>query len=531
MAVLAQHHKKNLQSENERLQTLLKEQAETIRNQANFINLLHQKLQLSRLARFGRKSEKDLESGQQSLPFDDIEPVENQSELETPSEPSTETITYTRNKQKPGRKSLPKELPFVEYVHDLPEEEKQCPCGCALTHIRDEITEQLDIIPQRVFRAIHIRKQYACKGCEGTMRLSRMPLQPIPQSIAAPGLLAMVIDAKFNRHMPLFRQEAVFKDAGLSLTRGTLSHWLSKSSDLVAPLVKLMTADIVEYDIAYADETSLQVLKEKDRLPTQKSYMWLFSGGPPERRAFVYQYHPTRSQDIPFRFFEDFKGYVHADCYQAYVNLGKTKDIQHVACWAHARRYFADILKINKKPGVAHAVVKRMALLYELEKKLKEQKATPAQVFIARLRKAIPVLKALHAFLLESSHKTLPKSPLGQAIFYTLTHWNSLMAYCYDGRLEIDNNRSERAIKPFVIGRKNWIFHGSEKGAHAGSILYSLVETCKQHKINVFDWFKYVLTHISSAHTLEKLQALLPYNINPNLLENMSSIPPLLIPE
>lgn len=297
------------------------------------------------------------------------------------------------------------------------------------------------------------------------------------------------------------------------------------------PLVKLLEADINDYDIAYADETSLQVLKEKDRAPTQKSFMWLFLGGPPDKRAVVYQYHPTRGHQIPYDFFADFKGYVHADCYQAYVTLGQQEHIHHVACWAHARRYFVDVAKAHKKQGLAHQVVALIGKLYQIERELKDKDATPALVFMARVKKSRTILLQIKALLDDAQLKVPPKSPLGAALFYSLTHWESLNIFLFDGRLELDNNLGERTIKPFVIGRKNWLFHGNDLGAKAGSILFSLIETCKQNKIETFSWFKYVLTHIRQASTLEQMEHLLPYNIDPSLLTDMRSLPNLIMPE
>lgn len=510
-----------LQQEIARLTALLGQRDNTIQN------LQHQ-LHLFRTARFGRKSEKDVVSEQLSLQFDEAVAL---SDVNVPDAPETETITYTRGKKGTGRKALPSSLPYIEKIHDLNDDEKQCSCGCALTHIDDEITEQLDVVPQMTFRVIHIRKKYACKGCEETIRLAKLPKQPINKGIAAPGLLAAVIDSKFNRHMPLYRQEAMFAESKISITRGTLSNWLIKSAQLLTPLVKLMEADIHNYNIAYADETSLQVLKEKDRLPTQKSFMWLFIGGPPDKRAFVYQYHPTRAHQIAFDFFADFQGYVHADCYQAYVVLGQQEHIHHVACWAHARRYFTDITKNHKKEGLAHQIVKLIGKLYLIERELKDKQSSPAIIFMKRVTESRLILLEIKKLLDDAQLKALSKSPLGTAVFYSLNHWEDLNMYLYDGRLEIDNNRAERAIKPFVIGRKNWLFHGNDIGARAGSILFSLIETCKQNKIEVFSWLKYVLTHIHQAETMEQLEKLLPYNIDPELLNDIRSLPDLIMPE
>nr|MBA2650468.1 IS66 family transposase [Legionella sp.] len=226
----------------------------------------------------------------------------------------------------------------------------------------------------------------------------------------------------------------------------------------------------------------------------------------------------------------DFKGYLHADCYQAYVTLGTRDSIQHVACFAHARRYFVDVVKSTKKEGLAHQVVKLIAKLYELEKKLKEQEASVDTIFKERNQFARPILNELKTLLDESQLKVLPKSPLGKAVFYTLSHWPSLCRYLEDGRLEIDNNRSERSIKPFVIGRKNWLFHGNDVGARAGSVLFSLIETCKQHQVDAFAWLKYTLSNIHNTHTIEQLEMLLPFNVSPVELEDMRNIPKLIFP-
>jgi transposase len=529
MTVVSALSLEQLAQENARLIALLNQQEQTIKQQQSSITSLQ--LHLFRTARFGRKSEKGVVPEQMAMQFDEAVPVVEEHSLPEAASEEQQTITYTRSKKGTGRKALPKSLPYIEHVHDLTDEEKQCPCGCALTHIRDEVTEQLDVVPQMTFRVVNIRKQYACKRCEDTLKLAPLPKQPIPHSIATPGLLAAVINSKFRCHMPLYRQETMFHDAGIPLSRGTLSNWMIKAADLFTPLVKLMEDDIQNYDIAYADETTLQVLKEKDKLPTQKSYMWLFIGGPPSKRAFVYQYHPSRSHQIPADFFADFKGYLHADCYQAYVTLGTQESIQHVACWAHARRYFVDVAKTTKKQGLAHQVITLIGKLYHLEAQLKEQKATTNTILEARTLTALPIINELKELLDHACLSVFPKSPIGTAVFYALNHWQSLKNYLLDGRLEIDNNRSERAIKPFVIGRKNWLFHGSDIGARAGSILFSLIETCKHHQIDVFAWLKYALTHIQQAHTVEQLEQFLPYNINTLLLDDMRSLPLLCMPE
>jgi hypothetical protein len=292
-------------------------------------------------------------------------------------------------------------------------------------------------------------------------------------------------------------------------------------------------ADIIQnHDIAWADETPLQVLKDKDKKGPSKSYMWLFIGGPPEQRSFIYHYHATRATQVAADFFEDFKGYLHADCYNAYTTLGKQDHITHVACMAHARRYFMDIVRQTKKQkGLAYQVVELIGKLYHLEKLLKEANANPDEIKLKREERARPILLQIKKLLDDNISKVLPQSPLGIAIAYMLTHWQALNHYLLDGRLEIDNNRSERSIKPFVIGRKNWLFHGNDKGARAGAVLYSLIETCKAHQVDVFAWLKHALTHMHQADTLEKMEALLPFNVKPEELDAARAIPELIYPE
>ena len=259
--------------------------------------------------------------------------------------------------------------------------------------------------------------------------------------------------------------------------------------------------------------------------------MWLFGGGPPEARCFVYQYHPSRKDEIAKQFFDSFKGYLHADCYSAYVNLNKTR-IKHVACMAHARRYFVDIVKATKnKPGIAKSAVEWFAKLYTIEKQLKEANATTLQIKQARLNQSEPILTEFKQWLLESQKSVLPNSPLGKAFFYSIKHWESLTQYIHDGRLEIDNNRSERAIKPFVIGRKNWLFNSTTAGAHASSILFSLVQTCKEHNVDVFAYFKYALEKAPKCNNTHDFEKLLPYNLSPTELRAQRETPNIVFPD
>jgi len=305
-----------------------------------------------------------------------------------------------------------------------------------------------------------------------------------------------------------------------------------KVGNLLEPLVQLLKYKITNYDIAYADETRLKVLKKEKQSLTNQSYMWLFSGGPPQEKSFVYEYHPGRSEHIANDFFTEFKGFLHADCYGAYVKLGKTLNVTHVACMAHARRYFMDIVKVSKgKKGVANKTIEKIAKLYVIERELKDTNASADEIYDRRQKESLPLLENLKEWLYSNSYKTPPKSSLGKAIAYSINHWESLINYTKDGRLEIDNNRSERSIKPFVIGRKNWLFHGNEIGARAGATLYSLIETCKAHNVDTFAYFKYVLSKIVFCKNSEDFEKLLPFNCPKESLDLQRSIPELLYPD
>lgn len=464
---------------------------------------------------FAIKSEKS--SAEQISLFDEATLPKSPEKIIAVEE-EIQVASYVRNKA-PGRKPLPKELPRIRCIYDLEESEKICSCGCKLTHITDEKSEQLEIIPAKVYVIEHIKMKYACKTCEETIKTAIItPPLPIPRSIAASGLLSHVLVAKFQDHLPLFRQEQILKRVGVDLSRATLSLWVIKCAELFKPLMKLIHDNITSYDISYADETTTQVIKEPNKGISSKKYMWVFSGGSPDKFAFYYHYHPSRSHDVAANFFEDFEGYLHCDGYGAYDALAKiNKNITLVGCLYHARRKFVEIIKITKNQnGVAGEVIKYIAKIAQLEEEIKEK--SELEKYHYRLDHSKPLYDALQNYLLSVLPTIPPKSLLGQAVSYTLNQWSKFLNHLKDGRLENNNNRSERAIKPFVIGRKGWLFSNSVEGAHAAATIFSLVETCKYHEIEPYYYFRYVLNKIRQCQTLADFEALLPYNIDKQLL-------------
>jgi transposase len=485
-----------------------------ISQQSQQIDALTEIVRILRHRQFGNKSEK-IPPEQLGI-FNEAELPVNVEVIEQ-AETEIQIAAHTRTKTV-GRKPLPDNLPREQRIHDLPENEKVCACGHALTHIKDETSEQLEVIPAKVYVIQHVRKKYACRQCEETIKTAPMPPQPIPRSIAGPGLLSHVLVSKFQDHLPLHRQEQMLRRIGVDIPRSTLCLWTIRSAELLKPMMKLNHRRIIGYDIAYSDETTVQVLKDPNKGVASKKYMWVFAGGPPDKFVFYYHYHHSRSHDVALNYFDGYKGYIHCDGFPGYDAIAaKSPDIILSGCMYHARRKFVEITKVIKsKEGVAHDVLKRIALLAKIEDDIKE--LSSVDKFKIRLERAKPVLEELHAYLTAMYPRIPPKSPLGQAVSYTLNQWPKLINYLKDGRLENNNNRTERAIKPFAIGRKGWLFADSVAGAEAAATIFSLVETCKYHNVEPYDWFRYVLQHIPLCKSDDEIEALLPFNIDKSLL-------------
>jgi transposase len=415
--------------------------------------MLTEMLRIYRYRQFGNKSEK-LTADQLSIFDEAVLPKKVDVIIEADEE--IHIAAHTRKKT-PGRKPLPADLPREQRIYDLPEEEKTCACGAHLTHIKDDTCEQLELIPAKVYVIQHVRKKYACKSCEETIKLAAMPAQPIPRSIAAPGLLSHVLVSKFQDHLPLYRQEQMLRRIGVDIPRATLCLWVIRSAELFKPMIQIMRRTIINYDVSYSDETTVQVLKDPNKGIKSKKYMWLFAGGEPDKFCFYYRYHHSRSHEVAHEFFDGYKGYIHCDGFPGYDALAaKFTDIKLSGCLYHARRKFVEIIKVTKaKDGVAHDVLLYITKLADIEEQIKELSTNDK--FNLRLEKAKPVLDNLYDYLNAMHPRVLPKSPLGVAVSYTLNQWPKLLTYLKDGRLENNNNRSERAIKPFAIGRKNWL--------------------------------------------------------------------------
>lgn len=468
---------------------------------------------------FGRKTEKIFkDDGQLSL-FDIPE-----QQFPISEEPEETPITsHTRKKR--GRKPLPADLPRVDVEHDLAEEEKQCQCGCLKSRIGQEVSEQLDYIPSKIQVIRNIRYKYACKNCEGvdddgpTVSIARMPEHIIPKSMATPGLIAHVLTAKFVDALPFYRQEKLFIRMGIEIPRATMCNWARKVAGACEIVRDMLKDEILKSSLINVDETTVQVLKEPKR---SKSYMWLFKGGPPEKPVILYQYHPSRAGDVAASFLKDYQGIVQTDGYAGYDFLDKVIGIIHQACWAHSRRKFTDVTKAcgNKKKSTGNAgtALKYISKLYKIEKQARENKLTPEALKKERQEKALPILLEFKKWLDSRIELVPPKSLLGKAISYTLNQWHRLIRYVEDGRIPIDNNVAENAIRPFVIGRKNWLFSSTPEGARASATLYSLIETAKANNLEPYWYLRYLFENMPDAMTAEEFKALLPMYIDKSKL-------------
>ncbi|MEW8029105.1 MAG: IS66 family transposase [Candidatus Thiodiazotropha sp.] len=360
--------------------------AEAARYKAR-LEALEEQIRLMRHKQFGASSEKVPDS--QSNLFNESE-LEALAEEQVDEHAGEKAVTPTTKKRAGGCKALPAELPRLRVEHDLEAVDKVCPCGCQMTQIGEEVSEQLEIIPAQVQVIQNVRFKYACKTCQEGVKTALLPPQPIPKSNVAPGLLAYVIIAKFMDALPLHRQEKIFSRLGIALHRCTLARWVIRASDLIQPLLNLMQERILEYDIQQMDETRIQVLKEDGRVATTQSQMWIQRGAPPDETVIRYHYDPARSREVAERLLEDYSGYVQTDGYSAYTKLGF--EITQVGCWAHARRKFDEAVKAQakgKRSGKAQLGLSQIQKLYAIEKRITDKPAEERQRIRQELAKPV----------------------------------------------------------------------------------------------------------------------------------------------
>jgi len=406
-----------------------------------------------------------------------------------------------------GRQRLPQSLQRRRVVYDLADNQRHCPeCQGQLRHIGEEISERLEYVPASLEVIQEACQKYACpKGC--TVVTAAKPAAPIERGLPGPGLLAQVTVSKYGDHLPLHRQESIFARQGVELSRRTMCDWMRRSAELVHPLYELMKQRVLSSKAVQTDDTPVPVLDPE--LPrTRTGRIWTYVGDALHPYT-VYDYTANRSRAGPDEFLKDYRGYLQADAYSGYDEIYQDSErgVTEVACWAHARRKFfeaqtSDLMRSAVVLAYAH-------LLYEVEHEARNQGGKADQRRALRQARSKPILADLKAYLERERPKVLPKSPEGQAISYTLSNWEALVRYCEDGDLDIDNNGAERSLRGVAVGRKNWMFFGSDNGGRTAAVLTSLIASCKRHRTDPFAYLRDVFARIT-VHPHNRLEELLP---------------------
>jgi len=503
------------------LKKMLLEYSGRIDTLENTILNLSEQNRLYRDQLFGRKSEKtrpDNDPNQPSL-FDELEET---CKEELDSEEVT-TVVHSHTRTRGHRKPLPDSLPRRDVIHDLSDEEKQCACGHVMEKIGEEVSEKLHYIPATVEVERHIRCKYACKHCEGTesegihptVKIAAPEPALIPKSFATAGLLAWILTAKFDDAMPFYRQEKQFSRIGVELSRTTMCRWSQQVYAQLVPLLEIMKTYLRSGPLIGLDETTVQVHGEQGRENTSTSYMWVARGGPPEKTILWFQYDPGRSGRVAESIIGDYQGNVQTDGYAGYNFLDSREGIRHAACWAHVRRKFDEAARAAKKAVSAKMALNIIGKLYRIEDEIRDMDAAARQN--ARQEKSRPVAEEFFMWLEKKTLEVNPESLMGKAVSYAFKQKTRLLQFLNDGHILLDNNLVENAIRPFVVGRKNWLFSGSPEGAEASAGLYSLVETAKAADLDPYWCLRYIFEKLPTASE-SKLVNLLPCNISRDTL-------------
>jgi transposase len=484
------------------------------------VRYYEEQFRLLQQKRFGASSEKTLPGQRELFTFDE---AENEADHRKP-EPTLEQITYTRRKRAGKREDELSGIPVETVIHALSEEERTCPeCG-SLMHVmgHSEPRREIEIIPAQIKVVEHVREVYSCRNCEKDATSVPVIKAPLPEpvvkgSIASPSVVAHIIVQKYVNAVPLYRQEQEFAVNGFTLLRQTMANWLIYCAEhWLAPLYALMTTTMLGLKVLHADETVLQVLREPGRKARTESYMWLYrTGRDSPTPVVIYEYQETRAGSHPKKFLEGFKGYLHTDGYAGYHGL--SPGIIIVGCWAHLRRKFDEAVK-SAPPDARVGIPAQVGLDYcnrlfalerEYEKLSPNEKLSPEERYEKRIERSKPLVEEFYAWV--NNVDALPKSALGKALHYALGQRPYLENVFLDGRLELSNNKAERSIKPFVIGRKNWLFSATPRGAHASSVIYSVIETAKENDLKPFEYLKYIFENAPNNQG-KSLDFLLPWS-------------------
>lgn len=491
------------------------------------IERLRHQLYLAAKYRYGRKSEQ-LNDDQLSIFIQEIEGQLGQmaraNHVQKPSE-EIETVTYTRKKGH-GRGKPQENLPRVRVEHPLPDDQKTCPdCRKPLAKMGEDVRNTLEHIPAMTYIREDVLEKWACPCCKSTPVTSEAPSRPIERCVAGPGFLAQVVTAKYADHLPLYRQAEIFERGGLEIRRSTLCDWVGSTAELLEPLYEAIKQDVLKSKVIGTDDTTVPYLDGSlapDRLGqvdqeaeadkpdhcrrAKTGRLWTYVGDK-DHAHIVYDFTENRSAEGPKAFLGNWKGYLQADAYAGYDWMFIIQKAVEVACWAHGRRKFNEAKESDRDQAkMALAYIRK---LYEVEWEADEKELVAIERQALRQVKSKPILISFKVWMDAQALVTLPKSPFGAALTYVFNQWEALNRYLEDGDLSIDNNVSERAMRCVAIGRKNWLFAGSVAGGKWAAILYSLVASCKRHKIDPYLYLRDVIGRVKT-HPMSRISELLP---------------------
>jgi transposase len=491
----------------------------TIKNLQNQVNNLTEMVLLLRKEKFGSSSEKTPKKDidEQLSIFNE---VELEADASVPEPIKHEVKGYVRNDTRTKREELIKDLPVREILCESAPEDQYClQCGTALKPIgKETVREELEYIPAKLQIVRYVRMAYECPKCKHTDRpyiqKALTPSSLMNHSLASPSSVANVMYQKYVNSIPLYRQEKDWERLGVALTRATMANWIIRcSEDYFTPIIDYLRKELLKRDIVHCDETPVQVLKENGKKPQTKSYMWLYrTGNDAKAPVILYDYQPSRNGDHAVTFLKDFKGYVHSDGYAGY---NKLNGIIRCGCWAHLRRKFVEAIPGRKAKDVppTNAEIGRdyCNQLFKIEEGLAD--LSPKERYCKRLELETPVLKAFWCWIQKLT--VLNGSALGKAVTYAKNQKPYMENYLLDGRCSISNNAAENSIRPFTVGRKNWLFSDTPKGASASAAVYSIVETAKANGLEVYTYLEYLLLYMTDSdwqNHPENLENLMPWS-------------------
>lgn len=508
----------NLPDDIAELKRIIGEQILRNHNNEIKVKLLEERISLLQSRLFSKRSEKlSAFDEKQSLLFNEIEAIHD-GEPELPLDEIHITVSSHKRAKKISR-SLPDDLERRIEILDIPATEKICGCGCVKSKIGEEISEKLDYIPAKAFVRRIIRPKYACRKCFGGddegQAVTIAPVKPtlLGKSILSEGVFGHIITSKFCDALPFYRQESIFRRAGVEVSRKTMASCTMRAAEGLQPLYRLLLEQLVEADCIGIDETRFQVLKEPGKRPEQLSFLWHILAHTREGPIPVFIYRPDRSANFLKEILKYYSGPVITDAYKSYNILEENLKIPHALCNAHARRKFIDADKVSPGNKEIRQILEIYKKLYRVESDWKKSGSDSSSLLSSRMSISQPLFDELKQILDRLALQTNPSGALGKAIAYTINEWDRLTLYVNHPQIPIDNNAVENGIRPFVIGRKNWLFSDTQSGAYASALFYTLIEGAKSAGLDPYLYMSYLLTHAPFAVSDSQWRALLPIHL------------------